>query len=690
MNIIKSYLNNLLFSYSTLLFLKSRLLGLILLLTTFLNPTIATTGLIAWATTFIFSSFVGLKKNDEIASIFTYNSLLVGFGIGAIFKITYLSIIMTIGSSILTVLLTYTLFSIFATYLKLPVLNIPFALVSMLVALASVRYSALILDSFNSLNFLNLKFLPLSIHGLLSNIGVLIFLPYDIPGLIVLISLLFLSRITFGLAVFSYFIGTLILAIFKSSFTIAFSEFYAFNFILTGIAIGGIFLIPSKRSYILAMIGVIISVFILDAVSIFWSRFGIPIFTLPFNLIVLLFVYVLNSLDHERINRLIKATPEKSLIHHYNFQERFDFLLPKPFLPFNGFWNVYQAFDGEWTHKGKWKFAYDFNIVDNETSYKNEGLFLEDYYCFNKPIVCPISGYVVDCFDNYEDNQIGNVDKIHNWGNFVIIYSNFGYYTEISHLKKKSLKVKIGDQVEIGQIIASCGNSGYSPEPHIHFQIQYLQVIGSTSFKFKIPNAITKSKNFVNDGILKKNDEVSNYHFSRILYHKLQFILDDILVYQIKKGDKILKRMVLIVKMDFDGSYYFWEQATNAKLYFGTKDSCFVLYTLESQNKTYLSYIFKSIPKIPITDQGELFWEEALPLNVVPNRKPLWISSIDKKALVAKGKYHKKDEKIYGEIKVGNSIIHTEASINQQKGFDYFRVEENKTVIEFSLIEKNN
>ncbi len=315
MNSLKPYLDNLLFSYSTLLFMKSRLMGVILLATTFLNPTIAITGLIAWITTFVFSSFIGLRRDDEVAAVFTYNSLLVGFGIGAIFKITFLSLILTIGASVLTVLLSYSLCTIFFTLFRLPVLNIPFTLISMLVYLASARYNALLLDTFNSLTYLDLDFLPSAIHGLLRSTGILIFLPYDIPGLIVLITLFFVSRIAFGLGIVSYFVGTLFLAIFKSSFILAFDEVYAFNFIIIGIGIGGVFLIPSKKSYAFAVISVIVSVFILDAVSVFWSRFGVPIFTLPFNLTVLLMIYVLNTLDHKRVNKFIKQTPEKSLVH---------------------------------------------------------------------------------------------------------------------------------------------------------------------------------------------------------------------------------------------------------------------------------------------------------------------------------------------------------------------------------------
>jgi len=42
-------------------------------------------------------------------------------------------------------------------------------------------------------------------------------------------------------------------------------------------------------------------------------------------------------------------------------------------------------------------------------------------------------------------------------------------YIEYVHVQENSFRVKVGDVVKRGQIICNSGESGFCPEPHLHF-----------------------------------------------------------------------------------------------------------------------------------------------------------------------------------------------------------------------------
>ncbi|HBG80944.1 MAG TPA: hypothetical protein DDW74_09490, partial [Porphyromonadaceae bacterium] len=65
-----------------------------------------------------------------------------------------------------------------------------------------------------------------------------------------------------------------------------------------------------------------------------------------------------------------------------------------------------------------------------------------DFYCYNKPVLAPADGYVYTISNIAGDNEINQVDTRKNWGNTIIINHLNGLYTQISHLKKDSFKVR--------------------------------------------------------------------------------------------------------------------------------------------------------------------------------------------------------------------------------------------------------
>ncbi|MFC1232074.1 MULTISPECIES: M23 family metallopeptidase [Streptomyces] len=56
-------------------------------------------------------------------------------------------------------------------------------------------------------------------------------------------------------------------------------------------------------------------------------------------------------------------------------------------------------------------------------------------------------------------------------GNHLVLDLGDGTYAAYAHVRRGSFTVREGDRVRAGQVLARCGNSGNSSEPHLHFQL---------------------------------------------------------------------------------------------------------------------------------------------------------------------------------------------------------------------------
>ncbi len=691
-NIINEYIK-LSKSISLLLFTENIWIGTILLFISFINPSSGALALLAFFSAQAFKIVSELSFPNVDSRFLLYNSLLVGLSIGYLFEISILTVIFTIILSIFTLLLSYSLTSILGYFLGLPILNLPFAITATLTYLSAMRYSNLLVSNSQVISNLDIKSLPMFLSGLFKSLGILVFLPYDIIGIVILTALLFFSRINFFLAIIGYYSGTIFLGLLKGSFVFVFADYYNFNFILIALSLGGFFLIPSIKSYIITIISVMISVFVLDAVNVFWSSFQIPVFTIPFVFTVLLVLYTLKIAGYPFITKLHLGTPEKNLQHYMNYTARFKDMLPQPLLPVSGEWTVYQEFDDEWTHKGAWKEAYDFVVKDKTTTktYRNEGKILSDYYCFNKPIFAPVTGVVISQLDTLPDNPVGDVDHDNNWGNYIIIKSDFGYFVEISHLLNGSISVKTGETVYAGQQIAMCGNSGYSPEPHLHIQCQKYDYIGSPTIPFDFTNIIVDDHFSLNGEKLKRNEVVKSLIPSRTIDNKLLFILDDKFKYKLFKNGRKFSINEVVVKMNSSGNYFFYDNSTDTSLYFYKQDGKFRFTTFIGSKYSILRFFFIAAPTIPLTEE-EIFWKDDINNNLCQTNNIIqsFLKSFNHSLYKTSGEYSlKKRNTIIGKITqktlTSQNELTSKATLSDFKGFSEIMVTMNDDIWELKI-----
>lgn len=97
-------------------------------------------------------------------------------------------------------------------------------------------------------------------------------------------------------------------------------------------------------------------------------------------------------------------------------------------------------------------------------SYKESGLNNEDWFGWNQNVLAPIDGTITKININSITNEPGITGK--GMATFLIIKNEEGINILLAHLK--DIKVKLGDKVKVGQIIAKVGNNGQSWHPHIH------------------------------------------------------------------------------------------------------------------------------------------------------------------------------------------------------------------------------
>ena len=145
-------------------------------------------------------------------------------------------------------------------------------------------------------------------------------------------------------------------------------------------------------------------------------------------------------------------------------------------LPFNGEWFVYQGgrdvYQNANAYRDAERYSSVFTVLKDGRAFSGDGTKNEQFYCYGQPVAAPADGTVAMVNDTFADNAPGRPEQMGPNGNRVLIYHGHQEYSLLLHLKQNSVKVKTGDKVKQGDVVAECGNSGNSPAPHLEYRLQ--------------------------------------------------------------------------------------------------------------------------------------------------------------------------------------------------------------------------
>jgi len=483
-------------------------------------------------------SILGFDKGNIKSGLYSFNSLLLGIGFGTFFNFTFTFWLWLAVACLLCTVISVNLTSFLSKY-TLPTLSIPFVLTFWLVLIAANGYAGMgLMQKGSSLLFeLNTDApsgftrlchffdnLNVSAYLLLffRSVSAVLFQNSVLAGILISIGIFIHSRICFSLLLIGFVIACIVSNL-TGIYPEGISNYYlGANFMMASCAIGGFFLIPSWRSYVWAIVVIPFTFLVLNGLTRFFGLYNLPVFSMPFCLVTigLLYFFILRKSPGKlQLTSLQNYSPETNLYQFLNGEERFkEFKYFNLSLPFMGAWAVSQGYQGEITHKGEWQQALDFVLKDiDDKTYELPGIKPEDYYCFNKPVLAVGDGFVQETINHIDDNAIGQVNLQQNWGNTIVVKHSEHLFSKVSHLKKNSIKVKAGDYVKQGDIIGLCGNSGRSPEPHLHFQVQSTPYIGSKTLAYPFAyftaknNAELKSFEIPEEGATVQKPEINSY-----------------------------------------------------------------------------------------------------------------------------------------------------------------------------------
>jgi len=647
---VKYWRDTILNSYAQIFFSLNKTLAIIIILVTFISPFLGICGLFAVVLTNLLAKLFHFNNTLIREGMYGFNALLLGLVLGFEYKLNLPFVIIFVSAIFLLLFFTSIVQQIFVKY-KLPYLTIPFLLTYWFIYLAAGSFSFMELQeqyiyvvNYKATESLSPYYsfahsmddwqIPLFFKSYFKTLSATFFQNSVLAGTLLALGLLYFSRIAFSLTLLGFGSAFVTFRILGLDTALLTEYLVGSNFIFLAIAVGCFYVVPNKWTYLAVILLTPALAILYIGFQKFFFTFQLKSFTTAFVALTILFIAFLNN---RWVNKYIQQviiqyySPEKTIYKHLSSTKRFaQSHLAKLQLPIWGKWKVSQGYKGKITHLGDWSSALDFVITnEQDKTYKGDGFVVQDYFAYNKPVVAPLDGYVKEIFNNVEDNLISGVNTQENWGNTLILDHKNGLFTQLSHLKKDSFKVQVGDFVSKGQIVATCGNTGRSPEPHLHFQVQLTPQKGSKTLEYPISYFIEMKGDKPHLKVFevpKENAVIGNVEVAELMKKSLQFIPGTRL--QMSKEDSNEEPFIWTVYTDAYNRTYFYCPATNSSVWFVNDGVMFYCYDFEGDKDSLLFHFYLATYRLLLAPYREIEVKDSYPLIHFNNRVLLAIQDV--------------------------------------------------------------
>jgi murein DD-endopeptidase MepM/ murein hydrolase activator NlpD len=497
----------------------------------------------------------------------------------------------------------------------LPALILPYCLVaSMVFTLAPLAvYGAAFHFQWPHHELTGVADLPLVF---LQSMGVFLFSPSAFSGALIVVMLALYSPVMLLAGLLGWLSGALTAFALVNLGIIYAWELTSYNYFLAGMAVGAAFFIPGWGSQMAALLAGSVAALIAAYLQNFFAVPGLSI--LPFTFVMSLFVTltILQASSLQR-SKVWLDPPEDRLVSSAWLAARWgDHNDPLLALPVQGPLVVTQGFDGAITHRDSWRHALDLERpggCDNGAS----GIWGTTVYP-------PVTGTIVEAQTDIFDNQTGVANYGDNWGNYVLIQADAGYYVLLAHLMQGSILVTAGQRVGFKTPLALVGNSGRSLVPHLHMQAQQIPVPGAPTIPFRVANFIQ----YPSDGLLPRRwhaagiplqgQIVGSSEFSRPVHDLLTSISPGRSIWTVEIAGEApgwfrrKQPLVVTTALAADGSYVLTD-AENNRLEARLEVDGWRVLSVSARPGSLLATLAAGMATVPYGAFSGLVWNDVIP-----------------------------------------------------------------------------